>query len=410
VGESDHPTFYRRRKRRGSRRKIRELPSFLGHDGLDSAYIPAAPRTSSSGMQEQCCDLLLGYPDEFYEHWKREHKPGCPAPKGAACRESKLDKKDNFRRHWERLHLDKRKRKAGKACSHCGKRFAAVNEGNRKKHEKLCLQLQERNKDDQGSGPAIRPNEPALGPSLRSESEPLNFEVDSTTGGLFDDALPFQQIQDMAFMLETQDFSGMNSWMNSSSFKTQEHVARSSEEAPSIAEADPGEQLQREGRLDERPFEEERSAVENDLEERLEDLPKETAVGSRNGSVGVDILAPTPSDDVMDLSTGVELDSAGDAATSHITSSLTEVSTSGGILRDNFFEPWKDDASAHVGVPSPEEMQKNDPLGTQIWKLYCKTRGQLPNSERLENLTWRMMSMNLRRKELERQGYVSVDF
>lgn len=57
-------------------------------------------------------------------------------------------------------------------------------------------------------------------------------------------------------------------------------------------------------------------------------------------------------------------------------------------------------------MESPEEMQKNDPLGTQIWKLYHKTKGQLPNSERLENLTWRMMSMNLRRKELERQGYV----
>ena len=50
-------------------------------------------------------------------------------------------------------------------------------------------------------------------------------------------------------------------------------------------------------------------------------------------------------------------------------------------------------------------MQKKDPLGAQIWKLYHKTKGQLPNSERLENLTWRMMSMKLRRKELEEQGY-----
>lgn len=72
------------------------------------------------------------------------------------------------------------------------------------------------------------------------------------------------------------------------------------------------------------------------------------------------------------------------------------------LLRDPFFDKWKDDASA-ADTETPEEMQKNDPLGTQIWKLYHKTKGQLPNSERLENLTWRMMSMKLRRKELEEQ-------
>jgi GATA-binding protein, other eukaryote len=172
---------------------------------------------------------------------------------------------------------------------------------------------------------------------------------------------------------------------------------------------------------------------------------QEARVGLRNGSVGVAMRAPAPSDDAMGLSTGIELDTAGDAATLHTTSSPrhvrfrpdhsnnnsgsssaiqsltsastlstleskldlspTEVSASREFLRDSFFEPWKDDASGLVEAPSPEEMQKNDPLGTQIWKLYHKTRGQLPNSERLENLTWRMMSMNLRRKELERQGY-----
>nr|POE79406.1 nitrogen regulatory protein area [Quercus suber] len=71
-------------------------------------------------------------------------------------------------------------------------------------------------------------------------------------------------------------------------------------------------------------------------------------------------------------------------------------------LSKPFFDQWGDDTVAEQSE-SPEEMQKNDPLGTQIWKLYHKTKGQLPNSERLENLSWRMMSMNLRRKELERQ-------
>ncbi|QIX01060.1 hypothetical protein AMS68_006577 [Peltaster fructicola] len=73
-----------------------------------------------------------------------------------------------------------------------------------------------------------------------------------------------------------------------------------------------------------------------------------------------------------------------------------------GLLRDCVFDHWKDD-TAGMEADTPEEMQKQDPLGTQIWKLYHKTKGQLPNSERLENLTWRMMSMNIRRRQLERQ-------
>ncbi|KAK3066729.1 Sodium- and chloride-dependent GABA transporter 1, partial [Teratosphaeriaceae sp. CCFEE 6253] len=77
-----------------------------------------------------------------------------------------------------------------------------------------------------------------------------------------------------------------------------------------------------------------------------------------------------------------------------------------GVLRDSFFDGWKEDASG-PDFESAEEMQKKDPLGTQMWKLYHKTKGSLPNGERLENLTWRMMSMNLRRKELERQGLIA---
>ncbi|KAL8723129.1 MAG: hypothetical protein Q9225_000533 [Loekoesia sp. 1 TL-2023] len=71
------------------------------------------------------------------------------------------------------------------------------------------------------------------------------------------------------------------------------------------------------------------------------------------------------------------------------------------VLGDAVFPDWRDDAtSADLG--HPEEMQKKDPLGTQIWKLYSRTKSQLPNQERMENLTWRMMAMNLKRKEQER--------
>lgn len=83
--------------------------------------------------------------------------------------------------------------------------------------------------------------------------------------------------------------------------------------------------------------------------------------------------------------------------------SPTDPAARKGLLRDSVFNEWKDNAP-NMDEENPEDMQKKDPLGTQIWKLYHKQKGQLPNSERLENLTWRMMSMNLRRKELERQG------
>jgi GATA-binding protein, other eukaryote len=78
------------------------------------------------------------------------------------------------------------------------------------------------------------------------------------------------------------------------------------------------------------------------------------------------------------------------------------------LLRDAVFPAWQDD-SAGDGFESPEELQKKDPLGTQIWKLYSRTKTRLPNQERMENLTWRMMAMNLRRRE-QMQRYASHPF
>ena len=77
-----------------------------------------------------------------------------------------------------------------------------------------------------------------------------------------------------------------------------------------------------------------------------------------------------------------------------------------GLLRDSFFADWKDDATAD-DLADPTEMQKQDPLGIQIWKLYSKTKTQLPNKERMDNLSWRMMSMNLKRKEQEQARWVA---
>lgn len=76
-----------------------------------------------------------------------------------------------------------------------------------------------------------------------------------------------------------------------------------------------------------------------------------------------------------------------------------------GVLDEAIFPAFSNDAgSASVG--SPAQLQKDDPLGTQIWKLYARAKTQLPNSERMENLSWRLMSLNMRRAEQARnRGY-----
>ncbi|EAU32648.1 nitrogen regulatory protein areA [Aspergillus terreus NIH2624] len=72
-----------------------------------------------------------------------------------------------------------------------------------------------------------------------------------------------------------------------------------------------------------------------------------------------------------------------------------------GLLQDSLFPEWRSGAP-RPGFDSPDEMQRKDPLATQIWKLYSRTKAQLPNQERMENLTWRMMAMSLKRQEQQR--------
>ncbi|CAO3661101.1 unnamed protein product [Rhizopus stolonifer] len=61
------------------------------------------------------------------------------------------------------------------------------------------------------------------------------------------------------------------------------------------------------------------------------------------------------------------------------------------ILSDNLFPPRK---------PKLEESDsEEDPLATQVWRLYTKAKDTLPNGSRLENLTWRMMAMTLKKKK-----------
>lgn len=51
------------------------------------------------------------------------------------------------------------------------------------------------------------------------------------------------------------------------------------------------------------------------------------------------------------------------------------------------------------GDDNVEELAKEDPLATQVWRMYARTKAQLPHAQRMENLTWRMMALALRRKK-----------
>jgi hypothetical protein len=45
--------------------------------------------------------------------------------------------------------------------------------------------------------------------------------------------------------------------------------------------------------------------------------------------------------------------------------------------------------------------KKKDPLSSQVWRMYTNAKDSLPNSSRLENLTWRMMAMTLKKDPMD---------
>ncbi|KAG1441557.1 hypothetical protein G6F56_011427 [Rhizopus delemar] len=56
-----------------------------------------------------------------------------------------------------------------------------------------------------------------------------------------------------------------------------------------------------------------------------------------------------------------------------------------------------------------ESKAKEDPLSTQVWRMYTKAKDSLPNGSRMENLTWRMMAMTLtKEKKKEEESVVDT--
>ncbi|KAL8413608.1 hypothetical protein RB594_005029 [Gaeumannomyces avenae] len=70
------------------------------------------------------------------------------------------------------------------------------------------------------------------------------------------------------------------------------------------------------------------------------------------------------------------------------------------LSRTEVFDDLRD-GMAGVKDDTPEALQAMDPLAAQVWRFFSKTKQQLPNQQRMENLTWRMMHMNLRNRQQE---------
>ncbi|EXX78818.1 hypothetical protein RirG_011610 [Rhizophagus irregularis DAOM 197198w] len=49
-------------------------------------------------------------------------------------------------------------------------------------------------------------------------------------------------------------------------------------------------------------------------------------------------------------------------------------------------------------------MQSDDPIAAQVWKFFTRTKQNLPNQQRMENLTWRMMALSMRKKQQEQRS------
>lgn len=49
------------------------------------------------------------------------------------------------------------------------------------------------------------------------------------------------------------------------------------------------------------------------------------------------------------------------------------------------------------------QLAREDPLGTKMWRMYARNAAQLPNADRMANLSWRMMSMGLQKLHTEQQ-------
>jgi GATA-binding protein len=73
------------------------------------------------------------------------------------------------------------------------------------------------------------------------------------------------------------------------------------------------------------------------------------------------------------------------------------------LLGDALFPDLRN-AGAASSKQSLDQAQRDDPIAMQIWKLFSQTKQQLPNQQRMENMTWRMMTLSMRKQKREMQN------
>ncbi|GAA5925503.1 GATA-type transcription factor [Sporobolomyces koalae] len=57
--------------------------------------------------------------------------------------------------------------------------------------------------------------------------------------------------------------------------------------------------------------------------------------------------------------------------------------------------------STIIDEESAEMLSQKDPIAAQVWRMFHKAKNTMPNGARMENLTWRLMSMTLRKRREE---------
>lgn len=108
----------------------------------------------------------------------------------------------------------------------------------------------------------------------------------------------------------------------------------------------------------------------------------------------------------MDSQDGhVALTNGNAAAAAAMTSGQPASSSKNNILNAALFDGFQkvEASSSEQDDDFEKMMQSEDPLAAQIWKFFTRTKQQLPNQQRMENLTWRMMALNLRRRQQQQQ-------
>nr|AGT18049.1 AreA-AC [Hapsidospora chrysogena] len=83
--------------------------------------------------------------------------------------------------------------------------------------------------------------------------------------------------------------------------------------------------------------------------------------------------------------------------------SATIAATTSKLLGPALFDMMRNANSDNGQNQSIEQMQQDDPLATQVWKLFARTKQQLPNQDRMENLTWRIMAVSMRKHRQQMQ-------